>query len=120
MARPGIDKVLIGQRNEDGSRKSPYVRFNLWPKQREFLRWLERQVDAGEEGLAEKSRDVGFTYLTAGFALHRWLFLEGFKTTFGSRKVDYVDKKDNPDSIFEKLRIMARRLPNWMLPVGSS
>lgn len=112
------DPRLIGQRNADGTRKNPYVRFVLWPKQREFIRWLERTVDANEEGLGEKSRDTGVTYLCAGFALHRWLFVDGFKTTFGSRKVDYVDKKDNPDSIFEKLRIMARRLPAWMLPPG--
>ena len=112
------DPRLIGQRNPDGSRRSPYVRFILWPKQREFIRWLERVTDANEEGLGEKSRDTGVTYLTAGFALHRWLFVDGFKTTFGSRKVDYVDKKDNPDSIFEKLRIMWRRLPGWMLPEG--
>lgn len=112
------DPRLISQWNEDGSRKSPYVPFKLWPKQREFVRWLEQLVERNEEGLAEKSRDTGFTYLTAGFALHRWLFVDGFKTTFGSRKVDYVDKKDNPDSIFEKLRVMWRRLPAWMLPNG--
>jgi phage terminase large subunit len=112
------DPRLVGERNPDGSRKSPYLRFILWPKQREFLHWLEKRLDAVEEGLAEKSRDTGVTYLCAGFALHRWLFVEGFKTTFGSRKVDYVDKKDNPDSIFEKIRVMLRRLPEWMLPEG--
>jgi phage terminase large subunit len=112
------DPRLVGERNPDGSRKSPYLRFILWPKQREFLHWLEQRLDAVEEGLAEKSRDTGVTYLCAGFALHRWLFVEGFKTTFGSRKVDYVDKKDNPDSIFEKIRVMLRRLPEWMLPDG--
>lgn len=112
------DPRLVGERNPDGSRKSPYIPFVLWPKQRAFLHWLEQRLDANEEGLAEKSRDTGVTYLCAGFALHRWLFVAGFKTTFGSRKVDYVDKKDNPDSIFEKLRVMLRRLPEWMLPEG--
>lgn len=114
------DPRLLQQKNADGTRKSPYIRFKLWPKQREFLDWLSDRVDAGEEGLGEKSRDVGATYLTAGFALHRWLFVEGFKTTFGSRKVDYVDKKDNPDSIFAKLRIMMRRQPPELLPDGFS
>jgi len=95
-----------------------YVRFNLWPKQREVILWLKARMDAAEEGLLEKSRDTGATYLTAGFALHQWRFNPGFKATFGSRKVDYVDKKDNPDSIFAKLRIMLRRLPPEMLPEG--
>lgn len=95
-----------------------YVPFKLWPKQAEFITWLKDRVDGSEEGLCEKSRDTGVTYLCAGFALWAWLFLPGFKTTFGSRKVDYVDKKDNPDSIFAKLRIMLRRLPPQMLPEG--
>ncbi|TPN44443.1 hypothetical protein FJ981_28010 [Mesorhizobium sp. B1-1-4] len=95
-----------------------FVQFKLWPKQREILLWMKDRLEAAEEGLLEKSRDTGATYLTAGFALHQWLFSPGFKATFGSRKVDYVDKKDNPDSIFAKLRIMLRRLPAEMLPEG--
>lgn len=95
-----------------------YVPFKLWPKQREFILWLQERVERAEEGLGEKSRDVGVTYLTAGFALHRWLFVPGFKTTFGSRTVDEVDKKDDPDSIFAKLRIMLRRQPPEFLPEG--
>lgn len=114
------DPRLTGQKNADGTRKSPYVQFKLWPKQRDVIRWLADRVDAAEEGLIEKSRDTGATYLTAGFALHQWLFVPGFKATFGSRKVDYVDKKDNPDAIFAKLRIMLRRLPPEMLPNGFS
>lgn len=95
-----------------------FIPFRLWPRQREFVLWLLERVKLGEEGLGEKSRDTGVTYLCAGVALHQWLFSPGFKATFGSRKVDYVDKKDNPDSIFAKLRIMLRRLPAWMLPEG--
>lgn len=95
-----------------------FVPFRLWPKQREFVLWMLERISRAEEGLGEKSRDTGVTYLCAGVALHQWLFNPGFKATFGSRKVDYVDKKDNPDSIFAKLRIMLRRLPEWMLPEG--
>lgn len=112
------DPRLVGQKDADGNRKSPYVQFKLWPKQREVILWLRDRLDALEEGLIEKSRDTGATYLTAGFALHQWLFSPGFKATFGSRKVDYVDKKDNPDSIFAKIRIMLSRLPVEMLPPG--
>jgi len=83
-----------------GKPSGPYVPFKLWPKQRDFILWLKDRFDHGEEGLGEKSRDVGVTYLCAGFALHHWQFVDGFKATFGSRKVDYVDKKGNPDAIF--------------------
>lgn len=95
-----------------------FVPFKLWPKQRENVLWLMDRIRASEEGLEEKSRDVGATYLCAGVALHQWQFTDGFKATFGSRKVDYVDKKDNPDSIFAKLRIMLRRQPPEFLPAG--
>ena len=114
------DPRLIGKKDADGKALSPYVRFQLWPRQAEFIRWLHERVEANEEWLVEKSRDVGVSYLCCGYALNRWLFAEGFKTTFGSRKAEYVDKSDQPDSLFEKIRIIGRRLPPWMLPEGFS
>ena len=101
-----------------GTAAGPYVPFKLWPKQRENVLWLMDRIQAGEEGLEEKSRDVGATYICAGVALHQWQFASGFKATFGSRKVDYVDKRDNPDSIFAKLRIMLQRQPEQLRPEG--
>lgn len=95
-----------------------YIPFKLWPRQRENVTWLLDRIRAREEGLEEKSRDVGATYLCGGVSAHQWLFNPGFKATFGSRKVDYVDKRDNPDSIFAKLRIMLRRQPQEFLPAG--
>src|ERR1044072_8728278 len=95
-----------------------YIPFKLWPKQRENVLWLMERMQHAEEGLEEKSRDVGATYICGGVAAHQWLFNPGFKATFGSRKVDYVDKKDNPDSIFAKLRIILRRQPAEFMPDG--
>jgi phage terminase large subunit len=112
------DPRLIGRRGTDGKPLSPYTPFRLWPRQEEFIHWLHERVTANEEWLTEKSRDTGVSYLCCGYALNRWLFADGFKATFGSRKAEYVDKSGQPDSLFEKLRIMARRLPEWMLPEG--
>lgn len=95
-----------------------FVPLRLWPKQRDLVKFALGLIAAQREGLVEKSRDVGATYVLAGIALHQWLFNPGFKATFGSRDVDEVDKRDNPDSIFEKMRIMLRRLPLEMLPKG--
>lgn len=103
-----------------GKAGGAYVPLRLWPKQRDIVLWLMERIQAGEEGLIEKSRDVGATYICAAVALHQWLFTPGFKATFGSRKVDYVDRRDNPDSIFAKLRLILRRLPRAMLPDGFS
>ena len=98
--------------------KSPYVRFIPWPKQEEFLRAMHARVSAGKPFVLEKSRDQGATYLLVGYALWRWLFTPGFKTTFCSNDADNVDSKGNPDSIFEKLRVIYRRVPGWMMPDG--
>ncbi len=84
--------------------------FDLFPKQEEFIRWLAERDQKQECGLAEKSRDVGFTWLCAAYAVHCWLFREGDSTGFGSRKLDLVDHKDNPDCIFEKTHAYAMYL----------
>jgi hypothetical protein len=110
---------IVGRRDpETGEKLSPFLRFKLWPKQVEFIHWISARMDAEEQGLCEKSRDAGVSYLCVGFALHQWLYNPGFSATFGSRKVDYVDKKNNPNSLFHKMRIMLDRLPEWMLPEG--
>lgn len=113
-----FDPRLTGRKDEHGNSLSAFVPFVLWPRQVELIRFLWDRLDANEEWLLEKSRDTGASYVCCGFALNRWLFAEGYKATFGSRKVDYVDKADQPDSLFEKIRIMLMRLPTWMLPDG--
>ncbi len=89
---------------------------DLWPKQVAYLEFLEARIDGNEDGLVEKSRDSGVTWLAVHAAVHRWLFVPGFKTTFCSRKELYVDELGNPDSIFEKVRMLLGLLPTWMLP----
>lgn len=80
--------------------------------------FIEARVAASEDGLIEKSRDIGFTWVAGGLAINKWLFVPGFKTTFGSRKEEYVDGIGDPDSIFEKIRMLLYALPAWMLPEG--
>ena len=112
------DPRLIGRNDAEGRSLSPFVPFILWPRQIELIHFLWDRLDGNEEWLLEKSRDTGASYLCCGFTLNRWLFSSGFKATFGSRKTDYVDKADQPDSLFEKIRIMLSRLPEWMHPEG--
>lgn len=114
------DPRLIGQINHDGTRRSPYVRMILWPRQVELVRFIKRMVDDQQEWLVEKSRDVGASYISMCVAVHGWLFEPGFKATFGSYKEDKVDKRDDPDSLFEKARIILRRQPDWLLPATFS
>lgn len=95
-----------------------HLPLDLFPKQRELIRFFDARVSAREDGLVEKGRDLGFTWCAGGFAVHKWLFVPGFKTNFGSRGSDEVDKAGDPDSIFEKIRMLIAGLPEWMLPEG--
>jgi hypothetical protein len=95
-----------------------HLPFDLFPMQAALIDFVEARIAAQEEGLVEKSRDTGFTYVMGGIALHAWIFLDGFKTAFGSRKAEYVDTLGDPDSIFEKMRLMLGALPIFLKPGG--
>lgn len=104
----------------DPRRKPSSMPFDLFPKQSEFLRWLEKRIDLEEDGIVEKSRDAGLSWLCVAFAVWQWLYVPGSKITFGSRKADLVDSLGDPDSLFEKVRLLLKNLPPWMLPKSYS
>lgn len=95
-----------------------YVPFDMFARQEDLVRWFQSRISAAEEGLIEKSRGFGFTWIAAAVAVNKWLFQPGFLTSFGSRKEELVDKIGDSKSIFEKIRLFMYRLPAWMLPPG--
>ncbi len=90
----------------------------LFPRQREYIDWLQVRVANGEDGVVAKSRDMGISVITLAYAVCEWLFQPGVKLSFGSRKETLVDQKGNPDSLLEKVRMMLRYLPHELLPAG--
>lgn len=105
-------------RNALGGGTNSFLPFCLFPLQNNFIDFLNLLLDQKQKGLVEKSRDMGFTWLCCGFAVWLWLFWPGSSVGFGSRKAEYVDEKGDPDSIFEKIRIILRYLPHEFLPKG--
>ena len=99
----------------DPPRTLPLV---LFPRQRELAAWLDEREAGHEEGLIEKCRQIGATWVTCAWAIWQWLYRPGFKITFGSRKSMFVDTAGNMDSIFERLRFIVRKLPPPVLPRG--
>jgi hypothetical protein len=99
-----------------GTKLPTMLPFVLRPRQRECLEWLEERVLLQEDGVVEKSRDEGASWLFAAWSVHRWLFTTGFTAGFGSRKLELVDNKEDPKAIFPKIRHILRNLPRWMLP----
>lgn len=94
------------------------VPFVMFRRQEQFLQFLEAITRAGVSGLIEKSRDMGATWLCCAFSVCDWLFQAGTAIGWGSRKEQLVDRIGDPDSIFEKIRIILRELPVFFLPEG--
>jgi phage terminase large subunit len=92
--------------------------FTLFPKQEEAVQWLLDGWRGREDGLIEKSRDMGLSWLCMAFAVWMWTFHEGVVVGFGSRKEDYVDKIGDPSSLFWKGRMLIDKLPAEFKPAG--
>lgn len=92
--------------------------FVLFRKQEELVDFLLQLVMGQANGLIEKSRDMGATWVCAAFSVWLWRFWPGAAIGWGSRKEQLVDKIGDPDSIMEKIRIIIRHLPKFMLPDG--
>lgn len=90
--------------------------FVLWPKQEEFLMFVNDCYSIGGMWLTGKSRAVGVTWSLAAWYVWNWIFNEGFIGGFGSRDKDAVDKLGDPDTIFAKVRFIIYNLPAPMLP----
>lgn len=94
------------------------VPFILFPRQVECIEWLMARWLGREDGLVEKSRDMGVSWLCVAFAVWMWLFKSGTVVGFGSRKESYVDELGNPASLFWKIRETIKLLPREFIPVG--
>ena len=90
----------------------------LFKRQEELVEFLFACLKAGEPGLIEKSRDMGATWVCGAFSVWLWLFRPGAAIGWGSRKAMLVDTLGDPDSIFEKIRMLIRGLPPFFWPVG--
>lgn len=93
-----------------------YLPFILFSRQEEYIQFLCDCFTEQQNGLIEKSRDMGATWLAIAFSVWLWLYWEGSSIGWGSREQDLVDRIGDPDSIFEKIRIFIRRLPPVFWP----
>jgi hypothetical protein len=103
-------------------RKNPSdLPFILYDYQKDYIRWVIEKIDAGEDALTDKSRDMGATYLVLCVFLWYWLFKSNSRFLVGSRKEDLVDgKAESQDDapLFKKIEYNIDRLPLWLMPRG--
>ena len=104
----------------DPREPTPFIPFDLFPDQEKAVEFLKDLMERGKDGILEKSRDMGATWLTAAFAVWVWLFKPGAAIGFGSRKLELVDKIGDPKCIFEKIRTIINNLPAWLLQVKAA
>lgn len=96
------------------------VPFLLFKRQAQFIDWLIERWKNREDGLVEKSRDMGVSWLCVAAAAWMWRYKKGTVVGFGSRKEEYVDKIGDPKSLFWKLRQFINLLPKEFTPEGYS
>lgn len=94
------------------------IPFYLFQRQEDLLLWMFERWQQREDGVVEKTRESGVTWLCVAMAVCMWLFRPGTIVGFGSRKEEYVDKTGDPKSIFYKARQFIRLLPEQFRPRG--
>jgi phage terminase large subunit len=106
-------------RNDAGTGRPTTMPFILFPRQREFVEFLHVCYQREAAGLVEKSRDMGATWLCVSYSVWMFLFVDGARVGWGSRKAANVDKIGDMDSIFEKIRFQMRTVPRMFWPPAS-
>lgn len=94
------------------------IPFLLFSHQAKFVEWVVARWRGRQDGIAEKSRDMGVSWLCVAVAVWMWLFQPGTVIGFGSRKEEYVDKIGDPKSLFWKVRQFIGLLPAEFRPAG--
>ena len=94
------------------------VPFITYPFQDRGLDIIFDSLQQGFDVSVEKSRQMGASWLFALVIQYCWLFHQGQNFLMLSRSDEYVDRSNEPKSLFWKLDFINDHLPKWLLPVG--
>ena len=103
----------------DPRKENPHIPFILYPYQIDLIHWLEERLVQKEDGVIDKSRDMGVSWVIMAWLLWHWLFDESFQALIGSRAEYQVDNR-LIDSHFGRLEYLIQRLPAFLKPQGFS
>jgi len=105
----------------DGYRPTPtgmaIQPFLPFERQRQWLTWAEECFEKGEDGLTDKSREMGASWLHTLLLHHIWLFRPSTQIREMSRVEEMVDSPI-AKSLFYKHDFINVYLPEWMRPPG--
>lgn len=102
--------VTVDPRNV-GTVRPVVMPFQLFPRQREMIDWLDERWQTKDDGIVVKSRDCGASWLAMAFSVWVSLFWENATIGFGSAKEEKVDAAGDPGSLFYKGRMFIQYLP---------
>lgn len=93
--------------------------FCTYSFQDETILDIYQTIQNQEDLVIEKSRDMGCSWMVILVYLYCWLDPKGGGDfLLGSRIEDYVDKKGDMRTLFEKARYALYKLPVWLRPEG--
>lgn len=100
-----------------------YIPFVPMPHQIRVMQFYRERREAaarGEygHGLITKPRKVGVTWAALGDSLHGFLFLEPWDEVLMSRKEDQVDRAGDKGTMFVKMDMLLKGLPEFLRPKG--
>jgi len=99
----------------DPRKENPHIPFILYPYQQDLVLWLEERLQNKEDGVIDKSRDMGVSWVVMAWITWHWLFDDSFQALIGSRAEHQVDNR-LIDSHFGRLEYIVSRLPSFLKP----
>lgn len=87
------------------------IPFLLFPRQEEWINWIMDRRRNMENGLTDKSREMGLSWCSMGLAATLCLFSKEMVIGVGSRKEEYVDSTGDPKALLWKVRKFLSLLP---------
>ncbi|KKM80598.1 hypothetical protein LCGC14_1338210 [marine sediment metagenome] len=93
--------------------------FITYPFQDKYILRLVKQIESEKDMITEKSRDMGVSWMVLVVFVWFWQFGDaGNDFLLGSRKENFVDKREDMDALFPKIRYLLRNQPAFLLPKG--
>ena len=85
--------------------------FELFEKQEQYIMWLWDRYTNREDGVIDKCRGVGYSWLNAAFAVYLLLFQESVTVSMYTYKADECHKLGDMDTLLEKMIFIVDYLP---------
>lgn len=90
--------------------------FITYPFQDEFILWAKERIETQSDGLCDKSRDMGVSWMMYGVLIWFFIFRPSFSALIGSYIEGLVDDKNNMDTHFARLDYLLEHLPPCLTP----